>query len=274
MPSPITDIHWQAVRASLKHTGDRFAELVSASDPDAKATKDWTVADTAAHVAVIARLYAGQVGSGQAPSPLRAAALTTTVDTVSDLNATALAHFTERDTGRIIERLQSDIDVILQVSEGLDPGEPLPWLGDSRVPRAGVLAHLVNELLIHGWDIGRWPIPPCDAALFFDLFLVGMLRRDSGHLLDNDEPPREQRIAVGFRSDYTKPVTLVLHRGEVTVEEPRDDNDVRLRFDPATLNLMNFHRVGKARAVLSGKIVVSGPRPWLLPRFLKTVRLP
>lgn len=274
MPSPIADLQWQVVRASLKHIGDRFAELVSAGDPAAKATKDWTVADTAAHVAVIAGLYAAQVGSGQTPSPLRAAALTTTVDTVSDLNAAALTQFAERDTDRIVEKFQSDIDVILQVSADLDPEEPLPWLGDSRVPRAGVLAHLVNELLIHGWDIGRWAIPPRDAALFVDLFLVGMLRHDSGHLLDNDEPPREQRIAVAFRSDYTKPVTLVLHRGKVTAEEPRDDNDACLRFDPATLNLMNFHRVSKARAVLSGKIVVSGLRPWLLPRFLKTVRLP
>ncbi|SDZ10631.1 TIGR03083 family protein [Amycolatopsis xylanica] len=277
MPSPISDAQWHAVRVSLKHAGDRFAELVSSRDPDAKATQDWTVADTAAHVAVIAKLYTAQIGAEETPHPLpslRSTVLTTTVDTVSDLNATALARFTERDTGRIIEQLQADIDVILRISDGLDPEEPLPWLGDSRVPRAGVLAHLVNELLIHGWDIARWRIPPQDAALFVDLFLVGLLRHDPGHLLANDEPPRERRIAVQFRSDHTNPVTLVLHRGKVTVEDPRDDNDVRLRFDPPTLNLMNFHRVSKARAVLTGKIGISGPKPWLLPRFLKTVRLP
>ncbi|WP_370943138.1 maleylpyruvate isomerase N-terminal domain-containing protein [Amycolatopsis sp. cg5] len=277
MPSPITDVQWQTVRTSLKHTADRFAELVLAREPGAKATQDWTVADTAAHVAVIARLYTAQIGSGAATDPLpslRSTVLTTTVDTVSDLNAAALAQFTERDTGAIIEQLRADIDVILRVSDGLDPEEPLPWLGDSRVPRAGVLAHLVNELLIHGWDIGRWRIPPEDAALFHDLFLVGLLRHDPGHLLDNDEPPREKRIAVQFRSDHTKPVTLVLHRGKVTVEDPRADNDVRLRFDPPTLSLVNFHRVAKARAVLTGKIAISGPKPWLLPRFLKTVRLP
>jgi hypothetical protein len=38
--------------------------------------------------------------------------------------------------------------------------------------------------------------------------------------------------------------------------------------------LMMFHRISKARAALTGSVVVRGPRPWLLPRFLRTVRCP
>jgi len=37
---------------------------------------------------------------------------------------------------------------------------------------------------------------------------------------------------------------------------------------------MLFHRISKARAVLSGKLRISGPRPWLLPGFLRVVRAP
>jgi len=93
-------------------------------------------------------------------------------------------------------------------------------------------------------------------------------------LLDGSPPPRERRIAVEFRSAHTTPVTLVLRAGRVTAEEPGGDTDVRLRFDPATLNLMMFGRVSRARAAFTGKVVVRGRRPWLLPDFLRTVRLP
>jgi hypothetical protein len=153
------------------------------------------------------------------------------------------------------------------------------WLGDSRVPLSGVLSHLINELQIHGRDIARaartpWAIPPREAALFFEVFFVELLRHGVGRLLDNDEPPRDRRIAVGFRSDHTRPVTIVLHKGVVSVEEPGGATDARITFDPVTLNQMLFHRVSKPRAVLTGKIAIRGPRPWLLAPFLRTVRCP
>jgi hypothetical protein len=49
---------------------------------------------------------------------------------------------------------------------------------------------------------------------------------------------------------------------------------VRVRFDPATLNLMLFGRVSRLQGALTGKLIVSGPRPWLLPAFQRTVRFP
>jgi hypothetical protein len=205
--------------------------------------------------------------------------LATNVDTVSDLNARTLALFTERDPATLVARLRADIDDILAITEDADPAMPVTWLGDSKVPIAGVLAHLVNELQIHGRDIANatgtpWPIPPADAALFFEVFFVELIRHDVGHLLDNDEPPHARRIAVGFRSRYTTPVVIVLHHGQVSVEEWGAPTDVRITFDPPAFNQMMFHRISKPRAALTGKIVVRGCRPWLLPRFLRTVRCP
>ncbi len=245
-------------------------------------TADWTVADTVAHVAMIAKMYTSLVrpdGESVLEARGREQVAKTTVDTVSVLNALVLSDFPERDIGVLVKGLLADIDEVLRVTEDADPATPLGWLGDSRVPLAGVLAHLVNELQIHGWDIARalklpWTMPPEDAALFFDLFLVGVLSNDTGHLLDTDEPPHERRIAVAFRSAYTSPVVLVLHRGRVTVEEPGGPVDARISFDPPSLNLMLFHRVGKVRSALTRKIVVGGPRPWVLPAFLRVVRLP
>ncbi|EME62581.1 maleylpyruvate isomerase N-terminal domain-containing protein [Amycolatopsis decaplanina] len=251
-------------------------------DPDAMVTAEWTAAETVAHVAMIAKMYTSLVRRDSAPvldTRGQSQVEKTTVDTVSVLNTLVLRDFPERDIGVLVTGLLADIEEVLRVTEDADPETSLDWLGASKVPLAGVLAHLVNELHIHGWDIAKalklpWTIPPADAALFFDLFMVGLLTRDVGHLLDTDEPPRDRRIAVAFRSAYTSPVVLVLHQGRVTVEEPGGPVDARISFDPPSLNLMLFHRVGKARSVLTRKIAVSGPRPWLLPAFLRVVRLP
>ncbi len=278
MTTAITEDRWRAVRRAYRVTGARFAALVSdLREPDAMVTADWTAADTVAHVATIAKMYRALVRAGG--PVLEGRAEKTTVDTVSVLNALVLGNFRERDIGVLVAGLLADIEEVLRVTADADPATPVSWLGDSKVPLAGVFAHLVNELQIHGWDIARalnlpWTIPPGDAALFFDLFLVGVLKNGTGHLLDTDEPPRARRIAVAFRSPYTSPVVLVLRHGQVTVEEPGGPVDARISFDPPSLNLMLFHRVGTVRSALTRKIVVSGPRPWLLPAFLRVVRLP
>ncbi|GAB3745644.1 maleylpyruvate isomerase family mycothiol-dependent enzyme [Amycolatopsis oliviviridis] len=283
MTGAIAADQWQSVRRAYRVTGARFAELVSGvPDPAAMVTAEWTVADTVAHVAMIAKMYTALARPDTAPvldARGQDQLEKTTVDTVSVLNTLVLRDCPERDIGVLVTGLLADIEEVLRVTEDADPATPLDWLGDSKVPLAGVLAHLVNELQIHGWDIAEalklpWTIPPADAALFFDLFMVGVLTHDTGHLLDTDEPPRERRIAVAFRSAYTTPVVLVLHRGRVTVEDPGGPVDVRISFDPPSLNLMMFHRVGRVRTALKRKIVVGGPRPWLLPAFLRVVRLP
>jgi uncharacterized protein (TIGR03083 family) len=272
---------WSVVREVLPEVAARFGGLVRGADPGVMATADWTVADTAAHVVAIASMYTSILvpGGGTVKiGPVAERIASVTVDTVADLNDLTLQHFKERDPDALAAAMRSTVDTILQLTEGTDPERTVPWLGDSRVPVGGVLAHLVNEMLVHGWDIARavrspWPMAAREAAPFFDLFVVGMIRNDVGRLLPSDRPD-ERRVAVAFRSRHTAPVTLVLQRGEVRVEEPGGPVDVTLRFDPPTLNLLLFGRVGKARAALTGKLVVTGRRPWLLPAFLRTVRLP
>lgn len=279
MAATISREQWDSVRAAVRASAGRFADLVSSAPSGTMATPDWTVGDTAAHVAGVATMYTSTVSGEALPAHLSGHIAATTVDTVADFNNVTLGHFTERDPHVLAARLRSDVDTILKATGSADPDLPLPWLGDSRVPLAGVLAHLSNELTVHGWDIARalgrrWPMARRDAALFFDLFVVGMVRHDVGRLLDDSPPPRDRRIAVSFRSRYTRPVTLALHRGHVSAEEPGGPVDVRVRFDPPTLNLMLFGRVSRPRAALTGRLVVAGRRPWLLPAFLRTLRLP
>jgi hypothetical protein len=142
-----------------------------------------------------------------------------------------------------------------------------------------MFAHMVNELLIHGNDIARaagvpWVMPAQDAALFFDLFTVGLANGHNGRLLDGSKRPLQRRIAVEFRSGYTTPVTLVVRDGQLTAEPVGPGADAWVRFDPATLNMMMFGRISRAQAVLTRKIIIGGRRPWLVPAFLRTARFP
>ncbi|MEV6875228.1 maleylpyruvate isomerase N-terminal domain-containing protein [Amycolatopsis sp. NPDC051128] len=273
---------WQAVRAALPEIAARFANLVAGvPDAHAKSWGEWSIAETASHVGMIALMYTAMIRGEGGPLPLPGLEEpidTASIDTISRLNALALELYPERDPGRLAERLRADVAEVLLVSADLDPEKPVWWLGGSRVPVAGVLAHLVNELLIHGLDIARalrrpWPVPAAPEALFLELFLFGMVRNGMGHLLD-DATPSPRRIAVEFRSAYTKPAVLALRHGELRAEEPDGRADVRLRFDPAVLVPMMFGRIGKLRAVASGGVRIGGPRPWLLPAFLRTVRMP
>jgi hypothetical protein len=280
----ITPENWAAVRAAVKDVGDRFAEMVlAAPDPEAMATADWTVMDTAAHLAAIAWSYTSLVGSGAEPLPVPGVAenlMTTTVYNINDGINTAIFHgYAERGPREVLARLGASIEQVLDLTAAADPARTVTWLGGSKLPLAGVLAHLVNEMLVHGRDIARavrvpWTIPQEDAALFVELFVVEIIRNGVGVVLDDGRPPRPGRIAVEFRSAYTRPVTIVLEDGAVSAEEPSRDNDVRLYFRPAALDLVLFHRVSRPRAALTGGLRVWGRRPWLLPPFLEKVRLP
>jgi uncharacterized protein (TIGR03083 family) len=283
MTASVTDEQWDAVRESMRTTAGRFCELVSSiSDPGTRVTVKWSVADMTAHVTTIALLNAMLLQA--APVPFHMPGLTeaiaaTTVEGVHGLNDQVLSYFTERDAGRLAGLLRDHVDLMLTASRSRDPAETFSWLGGARLPLAGMFAHMVNELLIHGNDIARavkvpWAMPPEDAALFFDLFYVGLAGGNTGRLLDGNKRPLKRRIAVEFRSGYTIPVTLVVRNGTVTAESAGSGVDATVRFDPATLNMMMFGRISKSRAVLTRKIVISGRRPWLMPAFLRTVRLP
>ncbi|MEV0728065.1 maleylpyruvate isomerase N-terminal domain-containing protein [Polymorphospora sp. NPDC050346] len=278
----VTADQWDRVRDSVPAVLRRLLALVDGVPPDRAVTAHWTVADTLAHLVSVATIDVALVRDA-APDlpgrPLGDLLTATTVDTVADMNRRILADFTERDVPTLAARLRSDVDELLAATSEVGPLPEVSWLGGARLPMAGLLAHLLNELNIHAWDIARatgarWEIDPRDAALFFDLFLVGVVRCGYGRLVDHDGPVRRGRLSVTFRSTVSPAVTFALTDGLVTVEEPDPRPDVRVSYDPATFGLMLFGRVSRVRAVLAGKLSVGGRRPWLLPTFMATMRMP
>jgi len=279
MTTAVSPQRWELARDALRTgSGQLRSLLVSGADPRLMATRHWSVADTAAHVLWIATMYAGMVDGDVAPDPDSMLALTN-VDTIADINAHMLRHFAERRPLVLADRLEDAVGLILAGSAQLDPATPIPWLGGSRVPVAGLLAHLVNELLVHGWDIARaqrvdWPMPDEHCALYWDLFFFGMLRLGYGTLLNSAQRMPRRPIAVRFSSAYTPDETVALSEGRARLVPPAAGYDARVTFRPARFNLMLFGRVGTLSAALRRDVVVGGPRPWLLPSFLRVVHMP
>lgn len=283
METVIDESQWQAVRTSVERTAQRFADLAAAiPEQGTMVTPRWSMADVVAHVVGVAWLDATLLRPDQVAMPvpdLLERLSASNVDGINDLNEVMLATLPLRDPKALAAILCQHVETMLAASRTRDPNEPMAWVGDSRVPLAGLFAHLQNEMLLHGYDLGRlggqtWLMTSQDAAPFFDMFIMGLARHGAGHLLDGGDRPREKPIAVEFRSDYTTPGTLVLENGRVRAEPPGDAPDVRLTFDPLTMTMMMFGRVSKGRAVLSRKVKVGGRHPWLLPIFLKTFRVP
>ena len=283
MTASVVEEQWDAVRESVRTTAGRFCELVSSiPDPGTRVTAKWSVADTTAHVTTVAFLNTMLLQAATVPFQmpgLTEAIAATTVEGVHGLNDQVLSHFTERDAGRLTGMLHDHVGLMLTAARSHDPAETFSWLGGARLPLAGMFAHMVNELLIHGNDIARavkvpWAMPPADAALFFDLFYVGLVGGNTGRLLDGSKRPLKRPIAVEFRSGYTIPVTFVVRDGQAAIEPAGPRVDATVRFDPATLNMMMFGRISKVQAILTRKIVIGGRRPWLMPAFLRTLRLP
>ena len=278
------DDRYEQVRDAVLRTGTRFAELTraAAENPGAMATRDWTVEDTAAHVLSLVDHYVSlfDQDADRLPVPdLPGLIAATTVNTVNRTNAVILTNLRDRSPERLARGIEAGVGELLAVSRGVDPERTFPWLGGSRVPAAGLLAHLLNEFLVHGWDMSRglrrdWPMPDADAGLFVELFLVGVIRHGLGELLGTDARPSARPISVEFRSAYTAPVLLVLEGRQVRVGHHGEPVDARVTFRPARFNLMLFGRTGVARALVRRDITVGGRRPWLLPAFLRVVHLP
>jgi hypothetical protein len=96
------------VRAALADACTRFETLITGINPQAMATAEWTVTDTAAHVTGIAWLYTTMVVSDDTPLPIpgmRDAILATTVDNIhGGVNAQLLRGYPEREPRVIAAR--------------------------------------------------------------------------------------------------------------------------------------------------------------------------
>lgn len=285
MQLELSEQRWQGLRAALRSASDRFADLArSAPPPTRLAVGSWTAAETLAHTAIVAHLNAGVLRDPTAPlgvPDVDRLVPGTTLGDIAHLNEVALRVFPDRTPAALADHLRDGVAELLDRSATLDPRGPATWLGGARLPVAAVLAHQLNEILIHGHDIARargsrWRISSVDAALAFELFLVRLLGTDEPGRLFGGAPAAGggRRVAIEFRSRHTAPVVLAAGGGRASAQPPDGHADARVRFEPAALMLIVFRRRRLARALATGELVATGRRPWAAVSYLRGMRTP
>jgi len=275
--------HWPAVRGMVEQAAARFAALLrTVRDPNAPTTGHWRIADTAAHLEVVCAMdaHAATFGGIAFPDPdVLGLIETSSIDDVARLNAVSLLRYTERDLARLAGRIEAAVGEILRATEGADGTAVGPWLGGAELSVTGILGHLLNELLLHGLDIARaegrpWPVPAPAAALAFQVFILGVLQGDSGNLLRYHTPGAPGVVRAELRSRHHRPVVLAAEDGRLRMAIPGEPVDVHIWSDPVALMLLVWHRSGRVRPFLTGRMALWGRRPWRALRFLDAVRLP
>jgi len=171
-----------------------------------------------------------------------------------------------RHVGACVDQLRTDLDILLDTVKNMSAQVACAVLSDgSKVRSDAALGILIGELLIRGHDIARtlrlpWSIPPDSVPLVArgrHQVLPRWLDTEacSGHTATYEIRLRgtDERYLYEFTDGK-----LAVNPGE-----PRPV-DAHMRIDPVTALLMSYNRYSPTRAVLTGRAVAWGPRPWLL----------
>lgn len=279
----------RARRYLKAEVGRVVALLRTVRDRDAPALGEWSVAEVAMHLSqawiAVPGLARQDLSALRAAVPgLGARSTDAVVDDIWSLGeATRLGVRSdpERDPAVLADRIEARARDFLATTSGGDPTDRRRWLVEGTEVGLGTLTcHLLNETVVHGWDIARgdgrrWQIPPAHAAMVFDGFLVPVLQALGPRDMVNQE------LAVGLRATYEIRLRggsrhlFAFDNGALAVDPwPSPVVDCVITADPATLLLVIWGREHQARAIVERRLVASGPKAWLGPRLRSLMRNP
>jgi len=264
--------HLADARAAIAAISPSFVRLVRESAHDGPAIGHWETSDVACHVShVITADTDALAGRPPPTAELTPAAVAVLTDAM-------LADDPERDVGVLADRIEALLADFLVVSDA-PASEQVTWLGDIRLPASAVACHLLEELLVHGFDMatatnGAWTIAPAHAALAI-VGAAGPIVTAAGPTAFVD-PERAQGFRARFDvrlRDYQR-FTFVFDDGMTIEGDTSEPVDAHVSADPVSMLLLMLRRVSATRAILGGKITIWGWRPWRLRRMLTVMTPP
>jgi uncharacterized protein (TIGR03083 family) len=234
----------------------RLASLLrQVQDVSAPAVGVWNVGETAAHVAGAPGYFLAAARGVAELAPFDPEGI-----------AAANARFLEEEVGRdplvLADRLEQGASGLVAYALQL-AGDPLtqPFAG-VEVPLSTTLAIVLSEVLVHGWDIARgarlpWRIEPEHAALTAT-GTVPLLP-----FLVDPQAVRGLHLRSELRIRHDARIVMAIDDGTLRVEPPSAvPVDVRLSVEPVAYLLVTFGRLAVWHAMLQGKMVAWGRRPW------------
>jgi len=261
-------------RAALAATKDRLTALLRTSTrPGAHAVGVWDVADTAVHLGNAWDIIPALARQERPP-------LIEDVWQLAGVTTSLTDAATDHDLNAIADRIDAAAASFLSLAAAPD-GQARPWLVKGvEVSMTTFVCHLLNESLVHGYDIARaqgrpWPIDRAHAALVLNGFLFPVL----GALPPTAMvvPERVAGLKIAYRM-HLRPggtVDLLFDDGTARFEPPSDRRIAcHIGANAASLFLVVWGRESQWRPILTGRLVSWGRKPWLGPKLRTLLRNP
>jgi len=271
----IGEVDWPAARQALAEAARSVAELLrSVRNPQAPALGEWNLAELAVHLSHAFEIVPALARRDREPA----------IGGVSELSSATLGWVRddpERDLRVLAGRIETRATAFLEATESASPDDLCPWLvaGSTR-PLRVLTCHLLNEAVIHGYDIAQadgrpWKIDRATAALIFEGFLLPVFQAVDPRDFVVQEKAAGLQICYDIRLRGAGRLFFVFDDGALTVEPPSSRRvDCHLSADPAAFLLVAWGRISQWQAIPKGQIMAWGRRPWMGLRMRSLFRNP
>jgi hypothetical protein len=259
--------------AAIKEVAPRLTDLLRANTGvTATAVGSWTLPEVACHVSHVIEKDTDALAGRPLPE------VELSPPAVSVWTNKMLEDDPERDLMRLADRIEALCATFLRLQED-PPNDVVTWVGGTKLPPHAVACHLLEELLVHGYDAAkpartRWSIAPAHAALAIVGAAVPIMSTSPASWVRPSYDPRVRaRLEIRLRGHER--FTLELDEG-LHVEFPSRPSraDAYLSVDPAGLLLVMMGRQSKLRALLRGQVIAWGRRPQAMFRVLANTSPP
>ena len=255
--------------AAIDEVAERLSEMVTTAPDTAvrvPGSPQWTIAEAYAHVATVAPRYS--------QGPRHEGEWVEDVGDLPGLNQRQLASVPARDVGAVRDRLHASLADLKRLIGSYGERQPVfTFHGGERVGADVALGILLGEVVVHGHDIARalrrpWPIAPAHAELIMQgltPILPGWLSaRAEGHT---------GRYEVRLRGQGVH--RFAFERGRLRMNPPGPFRaDAIISAEPRAFLLVVYKRISQWPAILAGRLVAWGPRPWRALTFAERFHEP
>jgi len=198
---------------------------------------------------------------------------------LADMTKLGVGSDPERDLGVLADRIDERAAEFFAASSGAPPDEQVAWLVEgSTVSRRTLTCHLLNETIVHGYDIARaagvpWTIERSHAAMVLAGFIIPVLQSLDPHAMVDQAKAAGLQVTYDVRLRGGARFYFVFDDGALQIVPPAGRRvDCRLSVDPVAMLLVGWGRRSQWPAIAKGQIVAWGRRPWLGPRFSSLIR--
>jgi uncharacterized protein (TIGR03083 family) len=285
-----TKTSWQQGQDALREQVCRVTNLLrSIEDPLPPAVGQWNLGEVAMHLSQVWRGVPGLARQDLTPFHELVPSLTGVAGDAPLRNIGELAEMTvlavksdpERDPRVLADRIEAQAQEYFSACAGAQPQTPRPWMVRGvTVDQSLLTYHLLNETLMHGYDIAhaagrRWQIEPAHAAMVVGRFLIPVIQALGPRAMV------DAGTAAGLHATYDLRIRggdrfhFIFNDGALSVEDPSPHPvDCHISADPAAFLLVAWGRQSQWTAIATGKLLAWGRKPWLGPKFRGLMRNP